>query len=391
MVLLSVNSSIPVFGALVILSLTILMIALFLRRLSQPYLIAYILAGILLGPEVFGLIKDKDTIQELGELGLILLMFFIGAEIKLPDLTRNFKKPLIGTFSQLLLSFFFIAIIGLILNWNMNMIILLSFVISLSSSAIIFQYLYVNKLINYPIGILTTGILLLQDVLVVPMLIVLNFLGKGQLNAVQLISICAGGILIILFLRAAMKKRLFQLPFYQKIHDDYDLQVFIGLSVCFGFAWLTHLIGLSSALGAFMAGIIIGQEASTEKLKHNLIPFRVFFLALFFISIGLQINITFLFRHIYIILLIAFLVLVINSMINVSIFRAMKINWRDSLYAGALLSQIGEFSFVLSTTAFNLGLIADFGYQVTLSVIMLTMIFTSIWISSIKKFLLTKS
>lgn len=384
------GKAIPVFGTLVILSLVILFIALLLRKFKQPYLIAYIIAGIILGPDVLGIVHDKQTISELGELGLIFLMFFIGAEINLPDLTKNIKKPLIGTISQLMLSFMCISTIGFILDWSINMVVLLSFVISLSSSAIIFQHLYINKKINSNIGLLTTGVLLLQDILVVPMLITINFMGQGELNLIQLIGASVGGILIIIFLRAAMKHRLLKLPLNKDVQEDQDLQIFIGLFICFGLAWLTQFIGLSSALGAFMAGIIIGQDESTEKLKHNLNPFRVFFLALFFISIGLQLNTSFFIDNIGVILLLVLLVLLINSLINSFVFKAMNIKWKDSIYAGALLSQIGEFSFVLSATAFSLNIIEEYSYQITLSVIMLTMVSTSFWIWFIRRFLFRK-
>lgn len=170
------------------------------------------------------------------------------------------------------------------------------------SMVILFIALLLPNL-NNPILLL----ILLQDILVVPMLIVINFMGQGELNQTQLIGASAGGILIIFFLRAAMKNQLLRLPLNKDIHDDQDLQIFVGLFICFGLAWLTHLIGLSSALGAFVAGIIIGQDESTEKLKHNLNPFRVFFLALFFISIGLQLNTSFLANNIGVILLLVFL------------------------------------------------------------------------------------
>lgn len=384
------GKTIPVFGTLVILSLVILFIALLLRKFKQPYLIAYIIAGIVLGPDVLGIVSNKNTISELGELGVIFLMFFIGAEINLPDLTKNIKKPLIGTISQLMLSFICISTVGFFLDWNINMIILLSFVLSLSSSAIIFQYLYINKKINSNIGLLTTGVLLLQDILVVPMLITINFMGQGELNLVQLIGTSVGGILIIIFLRAAMKHRLLKLPLNKDVQEDQDLQIFIGLFICFGLAWLTQFIGLSSALGAFVAGIFIGQDESTEKLKHNLNPFRVFFLALFFISIGLQLNTSFFIDNIGVILLLVLFVLLINSLINSFVFKAMNIKWKDSVFAGALLSQIGEFSFVLSATAFNLNIIEEYSYQITLSVIMLTMVSTSFWIWFIRRFLFRK-
>lgn len=378
-------------NGLVLLSLTILLIGLLLRRLKQPYFIAYIISGILLGPAVMGVITNRVFIEGLGELGIILLMFFIGAEIKLPDLSRNVKRLLVGAFSQLLLSFFLVALLGYYRQWSFPVIILFTFIISLSSSAIIFQYLSKNKEINSSLGMLTTGVLLIQDIMVVPMLLVLNLMGKGELQTVQLIKAVAGSILMILFLRAAIRKKLFRIPFHADIIKDHDVQVFVSLLACFGMAWLSQSFGLSAAMGAFVAGILIGQDQSTHWLVHALVPFRVFFLSLFFIAVGLQLNIDFFFKNIGIILVLGMMVLFINSLINALAFRMLKVSWKDSWYAGALLSQIGEFSFVLNMKAYELHIVNDYIYQLALSVVSLTMLLTTIWIGTMRTFIFRAS
>ena len=359
-------------------------ISLFLRKLKQPYLIAYILSGVLLGPEVSGLIEEEEVISQLGKLGVILLMFFIGAEIKLPELRRNFRLPLLGTASQLFLSILFISALGMYMSWSWKVIVLISFVISLSSSAIIFQFLAKNQQVNTPLGILTAGVLLIQDMLVVPMLLTLNFMGRGGLSVDEILLPSFGAALIILFLRAAIRRDLFRIPFKEDLVDDHELQVFVGFIICFGMAWITEAFGISAALGAFVAGILIGQDPSTKWLQHSLVPFRVFFLAFFFISVGLQLDLRFLAEHLGVICTIVLFILIINSLINALVFRALKVSWRDSVYAGALLSQVGEFSFVLSSTAFNLQLIGDYSYNIILSVIILTMVLTTGWIAVIR-------
>ena len=283
-----------VLNGFIILSFSILVLALLLKKLKQPYFIAYIIAGVLLGSEILGAINETAAIKQLGELGVVLLMFFIGSEINLPHLSKNFRKPLLGAFSQLLLSFGFMCLIGYFFEWSWAIIILLSFVISLSSSAIIFQHLSNTGKNHSKLGLLTSGVLIMQDVFFVPMMLVINFMAKSDLDLMETIEILIGSLLVLLFFRVAVARKMVKIPFSKHLKKDHDLQVFFGFILCFSVAGITHWFGLSAALGAFMAGTIIGQDKALKWLEHASIPFRVFFLALFFLSIGLQIKLDFL-------------------------------------------------------------------------------------------------
>ena len=378
-------------NGIVIISLTILLLAFVLKRMKQPYFIAYILAGVLLGPQGFAVITDRESIMHLGELGIILLMFFIGAEIRLPDLRKQFVKPVVAALIQLLLSFAFIFLLGIRLAWSWQVVVLMSFIISLSSSAIIFQYLSKTGEINTRLGLLTSGVLLVQDLMVVPMLLTLNFMVEGRIEVPDIIRMVLGALLILAFLWAAIRHRLFRIPFHREIVKDHDLQVFVGFLICFGFAWISNWFGLSAALGAFVAGILIAQDKSTRWLDQAMVPFRVFFLTFFFLAVGLQLDLAFLRENILLVMSIVLFVMLTNSLINAFIFKLLGSSWRNSIYAGALLSQIGEFSFVLAAAAYASGIIGDFVYQLTLSVISLTMIFTIIWISVIRNLIYPKS
>lgn len=377
--------------SIVTMLLAILLISLLLKKLNQPYFVAYIIAGILIGPWGFKVFEDPHTIAGIGELGLIIQMFFVGAEIEVPQLIKSIRKPLIGVILQFILSLLFMLLLGIYLSWSATHIVLFSFIISLSSSAIILEYLHKNQELKTNLGILTTGILVLQDFLIVPMLMVINFIGQGQLDNNQLILGVIATLLMLFFLREVALKKRFVLPFPEQMQQDYEMQVFVGLLVCLGFGWLTSLLNLSAAMGALMAGILISNSTSTRWLEHSLVPFRVFFLALFFLSIGLQINLNFLWEHIGLIITIVFIILLINSVINALVFRLLKETWRNSIYAGAMLSQIGEFSLVLCLVAKNLNLMDAYWYQLTLAVVSVTMLFTSLWISIIRAFIFRQS
>jgi CPA2 family monovalent cation:H+ antiporter-2 len=373
--------------SIVLMLLTVLLMSLFLKRLNQPYFVAYIIAGVLLGPWGLRAFQDHETIAVMGELGLIIQMFFIGAEIEVPQLVRSIRKPLTGVLVQLILSFVFMLLLGLYLSWSFTQIFLFSFIISLSSSAIILEYLYQHQELKTPLGLLTTGILVLQDFLIVPMLMVLNFMGGGEFKTSQLVPGVVATLVMLLFLREVALKKTITLPFPDLLGKDHELQVFTGLLICFGFAWLTSLLHLSAAMGALMAGILIANSTSTRWLEHSLVPFRIFFLALFFLSIGLQINVRFLWANAGLILTIVVIILLINSVINALVFRLLKESWRNSIYAGAMLSQIGEFSLVLCLVAREQQLVDDYWYQLTLAVVSVTMLFTAVWISVIRAFI----
>lgn len=325
------------FSGIAVLSLIVLLLILLLRRLKQPYFIAYIAAGVLLGPQVFNIIHKPDVISELGEIGIIIMMFSTGSEIDLQYLTRNFYKPLMISVVQIVLSFICMYFVGSYAGWEITTIVLTAFTISISSSAIVFQYLARTGEIKSQLGMITCGVLLIQDIFVIPMMLVLNFMSGAAVSLVQLIKVCAGGVLMILFLKGALTKKLFKIPMQKEITADHELQVFIGFSICFTMAWISGWFGLSTAFGAFASGILIGHDKATHWLGSSLIPFRVFFMAFFFLAVGLQLDINFFIQNAGTIILISFSVLFISSLINTILFKLTKNSWRDSLYAGALL------------------------------------------------------
>lgn len=391
MTLLFINGMGELLQSIVIMLLTILLIGLLMKKLNQPYFVAYILAGIILGPYCVKLLKQADTISTIGELGLLMQMFFIGTKLEIQTFAKQIKKPLIGAIAQLLFSLAFITIIGSFYKWSAKEILLFTFIISLSSSAIILEYLEKNNELSKPLGILTSGILVLQDFLLVPMLLTINFLGEKKLNLYTIISLLVSLFVITFLLRQIFLKHKIKFPFPNILQSDHELQVFVGLLFCFGFSWVTQAINLSAAVGALIAGIFISQSNSMQWLERHLVPFRVFFLSLFFLSIGLQINIDFLTKHAAMVLLIVFVILIVNSAINASVFRLLKESWRNSIYAGALLSQIGEFSLVLCMVAKSQQMVTDFWYQLTLAVVSVTMLMTAIWINIIRKFIYKKA
>ena len=378
MLLTAFHPAIPTFLLLV---LTILPLGLLLKRLRQPYIIAYILAGIAFGEHGMGLLTDQESIAITGELGLILLLFFIGMEISLPDFVKQWRSALFGTGLQLVGSVGLTLLLGYFLGWGINRIVLLGFVISLSSSAVVVRLLEERRQMTSGVGQNVLSILLTQDMLIVPMLIVVGLLSGTAVDYGQLALQVMGGLLILgLFIYILIKKTI-RLPFSDTLRGDPELQVFAGLLLCFGLAYLTSLFELSAALGAFVAGIVVHSARGTDWLHHSLHPFRIVLVAVFFLSVGLLIDLQFLAANWVVVLLLTGLVYLTNHGINALTLRFLGNDWKASLYGGALLAQIGELSFVLCTAGFRGGMLTEFGYQITILIIAVTIFFSPLYIA----------
>jgi CPA2 family monovalent cation:H+ antiporter-2 len=381
----------PILSKFVLLSLIVIVIGMVLRLLKQPSLITYILVGLLVGPFGLEIIADENLISNLGSLGLVLLLFFIGMEIHLPDLIASWKISVIGTLIQVAMSLFFIWLIGKYFEWNIQQVIVLGFVLSLSSTAVIIKLLEERKELNTKAGQFVLGILLAQDILIVPMLIIINYLSGGKVQAIELIKQLVGGALIVGIVIYILWKKELVFPFQKYITKDHEIQVFVAFSLCFGFSTLTAWLGLSAALGAFVAGIMVSSSRSTKWVFNSLHAFKILFVALFFVSVGMLIDLKFIRENMVIIASLVALVFILNNTINVLVLRIFCKSWRISFYAGSLLSQVGEFSFILASVGFYSGFIGDFTYQITVSIIALSLFLSPFyiglvrWLTGIKK------
>ncbi|MFT7071492.1 cation:proton antiporter [Patiriisocius sp. Uisw_017] len=368
-----------------ILAVVVIFFSVFLRKLNQTYIIGYILTGILLGEHGIGVIEDKESIFLFGELGIILLLFFIGMEINLVDFVKRWKVAVIGTLTQIGFSVVLVMGIGYFIDWGFARSVVLGFVIALSSSAVVIKLLQDKNLINTRVGKNVLSVLLVQDVALVPLLIIISQLGGKEQSLQSIVLMIIGAVLIVAALIYIYTKGTLHIPFAKKIERDHELQVFMAIFLCFGGALCTLLFGLSGALGAFVGGMIINSAKETGWIHDTLHSFRVLFVSLFFISVGLQIDLDFLQQNLGIILLVLLLVYITNHFLNTIILRIFSSNWKEAILGGALLAQIGELSFLLSSTAMGLGIIQEFTYKFTISLISLTLVISPFWIGLTEK------
>lgn len=356
-----------------------------LKKWRQPYLIGYIIIGVCLGNHGFDVFKDEGQIQFLGEIGIILLFFFIGMEISLPAFVKQWRVAILGTLMQIIVSVVVMYAIGYYAGWSLARSIVLGFVIALSSSAVVIKLLEEKKLQSTKVGNDVLSILLTQDIAIAPILIFTALLGGQDQSITQMSFQILGAVLIFTIFIYLYKRESIQFSWLESLEEDHEMQVFMAIVFCAAGALLMGVLGLSPALGAFVGGIVVHAAKETDWIHDNLHPFRIIFVAVFFISVGAQIDLTFLQENITIILGLMLTVFVVNQVVNSAVLRVFGSEWKEALIGGALLAQIGEMSFLVCFTAYSSGIISEFGYNLGICLISLTLLCSPLWIGMVER------
>jgi CPA2 family monovalent cation:H+ antiporter-2 len=366
--------------------LAIVALGLVLRRLKQPLIVGYLLAGVALGPHGLDFFSDPEFLNRVGAFGVLLLLFFVGMEVQPSALISRWRVAVIGTGLQILFSVACVAGLGLFLDWPLPRIVLLGFVISLSSTAVVLRLLKERAADSPGVAQDVTAVLLAQDLAVIPMIIVIGVF-RGDAVSIWVVSAQAvAGLLLMLFVLWVCRKDTLGLHLNRKaLMDDEELQVFVSLFFLFAFAMIASLLNLSAALGAFTAGILVGAAKETHSFHEHLKSFEVVFVAAFFCSVGALIDVTFITEHWWSLGGLVLLVLLTNTLINAVVLKLLRTSWRDSLYAGSFLAQVGEFSFVLALMGYEAKIVGVFGYQMTLALISLSLLLSPAWIELMRR------
>ncbi len=369
----------PLMLRFVLIALGVVFVGFVLRYIKQTHVIIYIITGVVLGPHVSHIVDNPDLIHSMGNLGLILLLFFMGMEISLPKLVANWKVAVLGTLIQVFLSVATVWAIGAWFEWSLARILTLGFVISLSSTAVVVKLLQDANEMDSKVGQAVLGILLVQDVMIVPMLLTLNYFSGVETTTTEVVLQIVGALLVAGFVVFLLRKQYIKMPFHKLLYKDHEIQVFFAFGLCFGFSALTGFFGLSTALGAFLAGLLVAASKTTEWFHDSLYSLKVIFVALFFISVGMLIDLQFLVTNWLAITLLVFATFLTNNIINTLAMRLLKLSWREAIHGGAVLSQIGEFSFVIGNIAFLNGFVSEKAYQLIVSVISLSLLLSPLW------------
>jgi len=327
------------------------------------------------GPYGLGLVNAVHEVEILAEIGVVLLLFTIGIEFSLKNLLQIKRYLLIGGTLQGVLTYVAGFLIARRTGLPMGEAILLGFLISFSSTAIVLKLLQERAEIDSPHGRTALAILIFQDIIIVPIMLATPLLaGTSGGDVFGQITLTLGkGLAIILIVFLCAQWLVPKILFHITRTRSRELFMLTILILCFAVAWLTSSLGLSLALGAFLAGLIISESEYSMQAFSNILPFRDVFTSLFFVSIGMLLNVAFVFQHGPVIVLLALGVLVGKAIIAAVATLIMGFPLRTALLAGLSLSQVGEFSFILALVGIEYGVLSEDIYQYFLSLSVITM------------------
>jgi monovalent cation:H+ antiporter-2, CPA2 family len=355
---------------------------LLLAGLRQPPLVGYILAGAVLGPSGLGLIADREIIDTFAELGVLVLLFVVGTHLSL-RVFKNIYRTAIGAATlQILVSVSLMLLLAEMFGWQYQRAIFYGFVLALSSTAVGIKILEDIGELRTETGRCAIGVLIAQDLAVVPMLIIIVGLSSEAGVDVAAITVkltIAMAALATLIWWLSRRHRV-HLPFRHLLVRYSDLAPVAALALCVIGAALSNALELSASLGAFLAGLYVGNTTERALMIRAMEPIQSLLVMMFFLSIGLLVDLAFVSTHLGTVLLLVGFVFLLNSVINVLALRAVGEDWRIAFVAGFALAQVGEFAFVLSQTAVSHRLIGEEAQRVVVAVIALTMIASPLWL-----------
>ena len=369
--------ALPILTDLVIifgLSIAVLFVC---HQLRVPVTVGFILTGILVGPHLLGLVKAINEVEILAEIGVILLLFTIGVEFSLANLLQIRQSVLVAGPIQVAATCLAGLFLALQAGKGMGEAVFIGFLVSLSSTAIVLKLLQERAEVDTPHGRTSLGILIFQDIIIVPMMLFVPFLAGASANigAAFLILLAKGVIIIALVIVSA--KWVVPNVLYQIARTgNRELFLLSIVLICMAVAWLTAQTGLSLALGAFLAGLIVSETEYSHQALGNILPFRDVFASFFFISIGMLLDVDFLLKNPGIIALLTLGVLLVKAILAGSATLFLKFPLRTAVLVGLSLCQVGEFSFILSKVGQSQGLFSGDSYQLFLDVTIITMVAT---------------
>ena len=290
--------NIPLLRDIVVLMVVSIPIIILLTRIGLPTVIGFLLAGVIIGPFGLGLVHEAHEVETISQIGIVLLLFTIGLEFSVTKMLNIRREAVLGGGLQVLFTLLITLGAGLFFEFSFVVALLLGFVVTLSSTAIVLKLLVDKGQVNTAHGNMTVGILLFQDICVVLMVMVLQSIG-GESDSTTL-QVVTGLLLSLLSFAVIVVVVAFVIPrIFEQVVKLRNREIFILtiLLACLGTAWLTSMFGLSLALGAFIAGLVISESEYSHQIVAEVIPFRDTFASLFFISIGMLLDFKYVILH----------------------------------------------------------------------------------------------
>jgi monovalent cation:H+ antiporter-2, CPA2 family len=348
------------------------------RLLRLPVILGYLAGGIIIGPFGFGLVHDSNTIQTLANVGVVLLLFAIGLEFSIKELLKLGKISIIGGIIQIILTAALCFALGLTLDIPVTGAIFFGFIISLSSTMVVLKLLMDRGEIDTTHGRIMLGILLVQDISVVPMIVAIQAVGgDGSTPLGAAIGIAMAKAIGFIVLMIALG--IWGMPwFLKRVADLRSREVFLltVIVICLGAAFGTYYFGLSAAFGAFAAGLLISQSVYARQAFADILPLRDTFAALFFVSLGLLAERSFVLGNFSLVISIVIGIIFIKFLVSSAVTRLFGYSHKTVLMVGTGLVNVGEFGFILASMGLAVELFTPKIYNLIIAAAILTMFLT---------------
>ncbi len=347
------------------------------RFLKQSPIIGYLLAGVVIGPHALGLIQESGEIRVLAAIGVVLLLFTIGIKLSLREILRVKKVAIGGGIFQLLVTTGLGIGVAALLGWSLREAVIFGFLIAISSTMVVIGMLTYRGELESVHGRVMVGILLIQDIAAAFMMFILPALGGAGENLPAILGLAvlkAGVFLALLFILG-----IWVVPWFIKHvagRGSRELFVLSSAVLCFGGAFGGYYFGVSAALGAFAVGLIISESDFAHQVLGDMIPLRDIFSALFFVSLGMLINLSFAAENITTVIVIVLTIILGKFLICSATARLFGYRGKTIPLVGAGMIQIGEFSFVLAELGLGVGVISERLYSLLLASAMVSILLT---------------
>jgi CPA2 family monovalent cation:H+ antiporter-2 len=368
--------SFPLLQDLLVLLLASVPIAFIFNRLRLPTIVGFMITGVLIGPYALGLIHDVGAIELLAEIGVVLLLFTIGLEFSLRRIAEMKRLVLLGGGLQVILTVLIVAAITNFLGRPAALAVFFGFLFALSSTAIVLKSYIDRAEIDAPHGRAAVGILLFQDLSIVPMMLLIPILGGEQRTPGKIavtLGLAFAAIAIIIF---AARTLVPYLLFHIVRLRSPEVFIISIVLLSLGTSWITSQFGLSLALGAFIAGMVLSESEYSHQIVADILPFRDVFNSLFFISIGMLLSLSTLATDFLTVLVWVVALILGKALLVLAVVRLLGYSLRVSTMAAIGLAQVGEFSFILAKAGLPDGLLSTVDYQRFLAASILSMIAT---------------
>jgi CPA2 family monovalent cation:H+ antiporter-2 len=349
-----------------------------LSRIRIPPIVSFIVAGAVAGPAGIGIVRTQDDVEVMAEMGIVLLLFTVGLEFSLTEIRRIWRKVLIGGTLQIAVTAVAILLLVLAFSGSTSMWrlgIFAGFFVALSSTAIVLQELGTRNQLDSPHGRLVVGVMLFQDLCIVGLLLFVPILsGRTPLSVVpQVLAKAAGAIGVVAVVSRFILPVLFRLVTRSGRREAFPLAVLLA---SIGTAWVSSLLGISMALGAFLGGLVLAESEYSHQAYAEIRPLRDILAGLFFISLGMLVDPSVLLRQFPVIIGIAIVLVIVKATVATGAFLVAATPMRVAATAGIGLAQVGEFSFILGRSGLEVGLLNSSQWQLLLAASIATMVVT---------------